>query len=137
MSFYTWTDDLTVGNPALDDQHKLLIDLINRYHDSLEQNGARSALLASFRAIAEFAIRHFRDEEAQMARCAYPQIERHKMIHKQLLDRVGTLGQQLAAGEAGIENQIQFFLKNWLTAHIKGIDQQYTPYMSGKARAAA
>lgn len=137
MSFYTWTDDLTVGNQALDDQHKLLIDLINRYHDILEQNGARSALLASFRAIAEFAIRHFRDEEAQMARCAYPQIERHKMIHKQLLDRVGTLGQQLAAGEAGIENQIQFFLKNWLTAHIKGIDQQYTPYMNGKARAVA
>lgn len=136
MSFYDWTDDLSVGHHGIDDQHKQLIDLINRYHDTLARNAARSALVADFKAIAEFAIRHFRDEEAAMTRCRYPQRERHKIIHKQLLDRVGTLGQQLVKGEAGIEMQIQFFLKSWLTAHIKGIDQQYSPYLGGKAHAA-
>ncbi len=137
MSFYNWTDDLTVGNQAVDDQHKKIIDLINRYHDTLEQKGTRSALVADFKAIADYAIRHFRDEEAQMERCRYPQLERHRIIHKQLLDWVGTLGQQPASGVAAVESQIQFFLKSWLTAHIKGIDQQYSPYMIGRARAVA
>ena len=136
MSFYDWTDDLSVGHHGIDDQHKRIIDLINRYHDTLEKKAPRSALVADFKAIAEYSIRHFRDEEAEMDRCQYPQRERHKLIHKQLLDRVGTLGQQLVKGEAGIEAQIQFFLKSWLTAHIKGIDQQYSPYVTGKARAA-
>lgn len=137
MSFYNWTDDLSVGNHDIDDQHKKIIDLINRYHDTLQQRGTRTSLMADFKAIADYSVRHFRDEEAQMERCQYPQRERHKMIHKQLLDRVATLGQELASGVDGIEQQIQFFLKSWLTAHIKGIDQQYSPYMNGKARAAA
>jgi len=132
MSFYTWTDDLTVGHHGIDDQHKRIIDLINRYHDTLQAGGARSALSADFKAIADYSVRHFRDEEAEMARCGYPNLERHKLIHKQLLDRVGVLTKELAAGVAGIETQIQFFLKSWLTAHIKGIDQQYSPYLGGK-----
>lgn len=136
MRFYDWTDDLSVGHHGIDDQHKRIIELINRYHDTLEQRAPRSALVADFKAIAEYAIRHFRDEEAEMERCQYPQRERHRLIHKQLLNRVGTLGQQLVNGDAGIEAQIQFFLKSWLTAHIKGIDQQYSPYLNGKAHAA-
>lgn len=137
MSFYDWTDDLSVGHHGIDDQHRRIIELINRYHDTLERKDKCSALLADFRAIAAYSIRHFRDEEAEMDRCQYPQRERHKMIHKQLLDRVATLDRQLAAGEPGIEGQIQFFLKSWLTAHIKGIDQQYSPCLGGKASAAA
>ena len=136
MSFYTWTDDLTVGHHGIDDQHKRIIDLINRYHDTLQAGGGKAALMADFKAIAEYSIRHFRDEEAEMARARYPNLERHKLIHQQLLDRVGQLTQDLATGVAGIETQIQFFLKSWLTAHIKGIDQQYSPYVSGKVRAA-
>lgn len=136
MSFVCWTEELSVGHRGLDDQHKKLIDLINAYHDALERKAPRADLIRAFQAIAEFAIRHFRDEEAQMEKAGYPMLQRHKGIHQQLLDRVGQLQKELAEAVAGVEQQIQYFLKSWLTAHIKGIDTQYMPYVNGSARPA-
>jgi hemerythrin-like metal-binding protein len=137
MSFVCWTEDLSVGHRGLDDQHKKLIDLINAYHDALERRAVRAELVRAFQDIADFAVRHFRDEESQMEKAGYPMLQRHKGIHQQLLDRVGQLQKQLTEAVTGVELQIQYFLKNWLTAHIKGIDTQYMPYLSSSARPAA
>lgn len=136
MSFVSWTDDLSVGHHGIDHQHQRLIELINRYHDVVERSGDRRELMAAFQNIATFAIEHFRDEEAEMQRYHYPQLARHQVIHQQLLDRVGALKGELAKGTAGVELQIQYFLKNWLTAHIRGIDHQYVPYLKPSRSAA-
>jgi hypothetical protein len=36
----------------------------------------------------------------------------------------------LQEGRAGIEEEIKYFLKRRLTAHIIGIDRPYRPYVS-------
>jgi len=33
--FFEWSDDLSVGIEEVDDQHKVLADLINGMHDAL------------------------------------------------------------------------------------------------------
>jgi len=58
-----------------------------------------------------------------------PKLARHQAIHRQLIDQVKKLRGELVAGVAGSEQQIRFFPKNWLTAHIVGIDTQYTPFL--------
>ncbi|MEW6168637.1 MAG: bacteriohemerythrin [Pseudomonadota bacterium] len=133
MSFVTWNSDLAVGHTQMDGQHQALIDIVNRYHDALAAKAPQRKLVAIFEEVADYARYHFRDEEALMERSGYPGLARHRIIHGQLLDRVTELLLRLRAGEPGIDEQIQFFLKNWLTAHIKGIDRQYRPFVEAKA----
>lgn len=133
MSFVDWSTELEVGSPAMDQQHKQLIDIINRYHDALARKAPRGELVAVFEEVADFARYHFRDEENLMAQHGFPGLDRHRIIHRQLVDRVTELLLQLRAGQTGIAEQIQYFLKSWLTAHIKGIDRQYQPFVQAKA----
>jgi hemerythrin len=114
----------------VDTQHQKLMDIINRYHDALEAKRPRAELVKIFDEVADYAIYHFRDEEALMERIQFPKMARHKVIHKQLIEQIGKLRAELVSGVAEIEQQIRFFLKNWLTAHIVGIDTQYTPFLA-------
>ena len=132
MTFYRWSEDLSVGNHHIDGQHQKLIDIINRYHDALERKAPRAELMRIFQEVADYAIYHFRDEEGLMERQGFPGLAKHRIIHQQLIARVEELQQQLAKGDAGIESQIKYFLKTWLTAHIKGIDHQYMPYLADR-----
>lgn len=136
MSFVEWTPELEVGSPEMDAQHRRLIAIINEYHESLSRGASNAELERIFTKVAEFATYHFRDEEALMERHGFPQLARHRLIHRQLVERVGELMAELHAGREGVSLQIQYFLKNWLTAHIKGVDCQYRTYVSGAARSA-
>ncbi|MCK9383493.1 MAG: bacteriohemerythrin [Nevskia sp.] len=130
MSYIEWSDKYSVGNDMVDTQHQKLMDIINRYHDALEEKRPRAELVKIFDEVADYAIYHFRDEEALMERIQFPKMARHKVIHKQLIEQIGKLRAELVSGVAEIEQQIRFFLKNWLTAHIVGIDTQYTPFLA-------
>jgi hemerythrin len=130
MSYIEWSDKYSVGNDMVDTQHQKLMDIINRYHDALEAKRPRTELVKIFDEVADYAIYHFRDEEALMERIQFPKMARHKVIHKQLIEQIGKLRAELVSGVAEIEQQIRFFLKNWLTAHIVGIDTQYTPFLT-------
>jgi hemerythrin len=130
MSYIEWSDKYSVGNDMVDTQHQKLMDIINRYHDALEAKRPRAELVKIFDEVADYAIYHFRDEEALMERIQFPKMARHKVIHKQLIEQIGKLRAELVSGVVEIEQQIRFFLKNWLTAHIVGIDTQYTPFLT-------
>lgn len=133
MSLVDWNADLEVGSPAMDRQHRQLLDIINRYEEALGRKAGRRALVAIFEEVADYARVHFRDEEALMAQHGFPGLERHRAMHRQLLDRVTESLLLLRAGQPGIAEQIQDFLKTWLTAHIMGLDRQYQPFVQAAA----
>lgn len=129
MSFVEWSHDLEVGSVEMDAQHQRLVAIINKYHDAVERHAPRPELIAIFSEVAEYAVYHFRDEEALMEQHHFPQLARHRSIHKQLVDRVTEMMASLKHGKPNVEQDIKYFLKTWLTAHIKGIDRQYSSYV--------
>lgn len=133
MSFVEWSHDLEVGSNEMDAQHQRLVAIINQYHDAVEKKAPRAELITIFGKVAEYAVYHFRDEEALMEQHKFPALARHRAIHRQLVDRVTEMMAALKQGKPGIEQEIKYFLKTWLTAHIKGIDRQYTPFVAEAA----
>ncbi|MEZ4375196.1 MAG: bacteriohemerythrin [Polyangiaceae bacterium] len=130
MAFVNWEPQTyTVGSVQMDHQHEKLFEIINRYAAAMDRMASRAELTQIFDEVVAFAAYHFQDEEAMMARNNYPELPRHKLIHQALVKQVTDLKQELAAGEAGVEGKIKFFLKSWLTAHIKGIDTKYSTYL--------
>ncbi|MCA9647334.1 MAG: hemerythrin family protein [Polyangiaceae bacterium] len=130
MAFVNWEPQTyTVGSVQMDDQHEKLFEIINRYAAAMDRKASRAELANIFDEVVSFAAYHFKDEEAMMARNNYPDLPRHKLIHEALVKQVTELKQELSSGEAGAESKIKFFLKSWLTAHIKGIDTKYSRYL--------
>lgn len=118
-----WTDDLTVGNAHLDEQHKTLIAMINtlgRASLSVEELGE------VIFGLLEYAAVHFRDEEAYFAEVAPEIIPAHFESHTAFISGAYRFVQRFQRGEAlALRDTVYDFLCNWLIHHIKEEDRQY------------
>jgi hemerythrin len=130
--FVEWSDRYQIGVGPMDEAHKKLMGLMNQLHEQRAAGDDKGDLRKTLKALADFTIRHFREEEAFMQSIAFPGLENHKRIHGNLL---GQLTEHLNAFEAGagpLPDQFFTFLKVWLTAHICGIDTKYAEHSRGK-----
>ena len=136
MAYFEWTPQLDVGVESMNDQHHRLIDLMNVLHERAASGASRAELGGFLESLAEYTVRHFRAEESLMASIGYPELERHKRIHEELLR---TFGEHRSAFDGGGELGAGFFsfLKLWLSAHIKGIDRKYGAHTAARAGHAA
>jgi hemerythrin-like metal-binding protein len=126
---FHWAVDLDVGVKEIDDQHKVLVDMLNALSATIDTGRAQGSapeLTARMRAYAQ---EHFRFEEALMARTGYPDRNSHMLEHdafiKNLLDQeteLGAHGQEFAV-------EIREFVWQWLINHIAKTDKALGAYL--------
>lgn len=133
MAFIEWSSALALNVAAMDGEHKELIAYMNRLHDLNEQNAPKDAIVAAFKNLAEFTIKHFSDEEAYMSSINFPDLELHKYIHKDLLTKVSKHFEDFKAGDGKLDRKVFDFLNIWLKAHIMGLDSKYAEHSRAKA----
>lgn len=129
MSFFEWTPQLDVHIPAMNEEHRWLISLMNRLHDQVNSGADRDAQGKTLEELGKATVKHFADEELVMARMGFPKLEHHKKLHQQLLTKFGTHAANFKGG-APLGPEFFHFLKFWLSAHIQGMDMQYSDYAS-------
>ena len=77
---------------------------------------------------------HLAEEEATMAAVGYPDLDRHKELHRFFMSKVVELEEGMrVGGETPSLEKLCSFLENWLASHILGEDQKYEPYVKGTA----
>ena len=116
-----WDDSLSIGVEAMDKQHQILIDYIGDLVKAVETD---SNALRAFDTLAEYVVKHFKEEEEFMASINFEGLDSHKIIHQDLLKRVGGYREQIESNTLDAEALFSF-LRVWLTSHIKGIDAKY------------
>ena len=114
--------------PKMDDQHKKLIDIMNRLYDRHHANAAKPELDKLLIELRNYTLLHFREEEALLEKMQFPQYARHKLIHEQLLTDFSKHYQAFAAGNGEISSAFFDFLRLWLTSHIMHIDRKYSEF---------
>ncbi len=129
MSFFEWTPQLDVHIPAMNEEHRWLISLMNRLHDQVNSGADRDAQGKTLEELGKATVKHFADEELVMARMGFPKIEHHKKLHAQLLTKFGAHAANFKGGQP-LGPEFFHFLKFWLSAHIQGMDMQYSDYAS-------
>jgi len=132
MSIFTWSDDLSVGVQAFDNQHKRLIALINELHDAMAAGKGSTVLGSILSELADYTAYHFKAEEAIFEKYGYPGLGSHRASHDDLTRKVLDFKSQFEAGKAVLSMEIMKFMTDWLTNHILGEDKAYTAYLNGK-----
>jgi hemerythrin-like metal-binding protein len=139
MPLMQWTQAMSVGLEELDDDHKVLIKVINdlaaNAGDAARRDVVRQCLL-SLRRYAEF---HFAREEKVMSACKYPGLESQKSEHRDFVKRiqeVTTRFDEDTTGSVEVVNEaLLSFLKEWLNHHILTEDMAYRPHVERSAEA--
>lgn len=128
MGFFDWSDRLDIGVSAMNDEHKVLLDMMNQLYGANERQAPHSELTRLLDRLVEYTHRHFADEERFLEAIAFPDLRIHKTIHANLLDTLSGHQKAFAAKPGPVPPELFDFLKMWLTAHILGIDMKYGNY---------
>lgn len=132
-TFFKWDKErLTTHVDAMDNEHKKLIDIMNRLYERHEAKATKNELGSIVRELVSWTVTHFDHEEKFFDTLDYSQASVHKKIHKDLIQRLKDHGAEFE--KTGQLTPAFFqFLKTWLTAHIMGIDTKYGVIASQKA----
>jgi methyl-accepting chemotaxis protein/hemerythrin len=128
----TWTDDLSVGVRIIDEQHKVLLGLINELNAAMRARKSDAALGGILTRLKEYTVKHFGQEEEYFVRYGYPDGAKHKEIHAKLVQQVLDFETAFKSGKAKVTMDFMRFLKDWLVKHIMGTDKKYGPFFNAK-----
>lgn len=130
-AFMTWTPEMSVGVGALDDDHKVLIGIINELHDGIVAGHKKEILASVLDHLVEYTKFHFAKEEELLEKCNFQATQNHKMEHASFVSRMTNLQERLkTAPVAMLDLELMSFLRNWLVTHIQGSDRKYGPRLN-------
>lgn len=130
MACFEWSDRFSVKVKEIDEQHKQLVEMINRLHDAMVANKGRQVQQEIVGEMAAYAIFHFETEEKYMRRFAYPAYEEHRLEHEKFSADVAELKSRVDKGLLVLSLEIMTVLRDWLQGHIMGTDMQYSGHFN-------
>ncbi len=134
--FVEWSDALSVGIEEIDEQHKVLVELVNRMHQAIHARRGSDVVKGILAELVDYTRIHFAVEESLMRILDYPGYEAHKIAHEALYRHVIQLQEKVETGRTAIGFELMHFLKNWLTKHIMEQDMNYSAFfLSAGAKA--
>ena len=125
MSAIAWSEDYSVGIPALDDQHRQLFEILNKLDEAIEKNRGQRELTRVLREMVGYTQEHFAFEEKLMAAADFPGLKAHQARHRRIIQKVERFDYELNIEGRRISHQVRDFLQTWLVTHIAEEDRAY------------
>jgi hemerythrin len=132
MDFIEWNENLSVGVKTFDDEHKHLIDFINRLNQALQVKETKKTMEEILHGLVRYTRIHFTHEEEMMVLHDYPRYDSHKKEHETLTGQVEEFHGRYRSGSAHFSLELMVFLKDWLINHISGSDAAYRDFFREK-----
>lgn len=130
MPLFTWNNSYSVGVSSIDGQHMKLFDLMNELHTSMSNGTAREVTGRLLQDLLAYTRTHFSNEEAMLARAAYPQLDQHRLLHRSMTKKVADFSARFQRGEAALSVHMLTFLRDWLSDHILREDFAYSGWLA-------
>ncbi len=130
MALIEWDASYSVNIELIDEQHKMLVKMINDLYDAMNSQKEKEILEKLINRISVYAAMHFAREENFLDMFGYPDADSHKDVHNDFEDRVTRFEDDFAKGRQNLSMDIMKFLSDWLIDHIKGVDQKYSSFLN-------
>lgn len=127
MRSFQWDSHFETGLAEIDDQHRALVELINRFGDALgassvETTDVTRVVFGELNAYARF---HFRAEETLMeeARVDHRTLTEQRASHAEFCREIEALWEEETNDANTAAERLHRFLVDWLAYHILGEDK--------------
>lgn len=130
MPLIEWDSSFSVNVELIDEQHKMLVKMINDLYDAMLSGKENKELSKLINQMSVYAAMHFAREEHYFDTLGYPEAEEHKKEHLYFENQVSQFAKEFNEGKQELTNEIMQFLSNWLVKHIKGTDRKFGPFLN-------
>ena len=124
--FFKWSDDYSVNIPTIDEQHRELVNILNRLFIAVSKREANKVIAGILDSLVEYTQTHFALEERLMQEAKYRDFDHHKQEHAKLIEQLDQLTRKFMVENRPIYFEMLNFLRNWLKDHILGCDTKYS-----------
>lgn len=128
MGTFEWNDTFSVNVKEIDEQHKVLLGMINKLHDAA--SAGTDAHREIIHGILDYAKSHFATEEKYMHRFHYPDYHVHRSEHRAFAEKAQELKERLEHDALILTLELSNFLRDWLRGHILGSDKRYASHFN-------
>lgn len=122
MAPIAWKPEYSVGNAAVDHEHRELIDLVNQTAGAILDQRLDADIDRSFGDLLRAISAHFAHEEHQMRAAGYDQLAAHKSDHEQLIDDLRDIMDSAAGHPPTAADQLTEVLEAWFANHFRTHD---------------
>lgn len=126
-----WTEDYSIGNAHIDEQHKKLFDLAGELEVVIDRSVNRQKIKNMLTEFFHYMRDHFRDEETYMREVKYPEFEAHRRIHKDIVeDMIHLIGSIKTTND--LKERLYHISKKWLLQHILYEDMKIAEFVKSQ-----
>ena len=125
-----WKDSYAIGVELLDNQHRQLFEaveiLMKTPKIDLSPKQYRGQIEKAVKFLKMYCVKHFQDEEAYHLEIGYAEREKHKKLHRKLIEGVLKHEKRLIDSDFdyGIVKKFFGFVMTGLIYHVAGEDQK-------------
>ncbi len=124
--FFKWSPEYSINIQAIDDQHRELVNILNRLFISVSKREGDKVTASILDALMSYTKTHFALEERLMRLANYKDLQAHMEEHKKLIEKLDQICKKHLIEEKSIYFEMLIFLKSWLREHIQGVDMKYS-----------
>lgn len=133
---YVWTEEYSVRNQMLDEQHQTFISIANDLIKLSKSDVPNIATLFEKATwLGDYAMYHLSTEEQLFKEYGYPETEEHTAAHDAFRNEAERLINMIrdGSGNANAETKrAAEFCNNWLLNHIMKVDKRYSQFFIEK-----
>ena len=127
-------DHLLLSVPQIDNQHRMLIALVNEFSAAVDAGASRAELELRVTQLIEAFRLHFGSEESLMQSSSFPGLTLHADEHRKLIAQMTGLRAGLGSGDVMLCGALALFVRLWTEQHIAGLDRTFAQFLGdGKA----
>lgn len=129
--FIEWQRDYQLGIPAIDAEHKGLVERLNQFFAAAEAGSPTGELDILLDRLITATTRHFENEEMLLDFHDYPDLVGHRAEHQRLLQQLAHFRDAYDEDRERSNSAFEAadFLRRWLLEHIQSEDRSYRPYV--------
>ncbi|MDP2783847.1 MAG: bacteriohemerythrin [Sulfurimicrobium sp.] len=125
--FFEWSDAMSVGITEIDEQHKTLVDILNRLFHAVVQRESNEITIEILDTLVDYTKTHFGLEEKLLQDAGYNPTEfaAHQREHRAFVEKISHAASKHLVEGKSVSFEIINFLKHWLQDHILVTDKKY------------
>ncbi len=134
MAKSLWNDNLSVGVPLIDQQHKMLLKHLAELSEAVGGHHGSSEIAGTLDFLVDYTDFHFSTEEKHMKANDYSGFEQHLALHEEFKRTLANLGEDFREEGAtpSLAEAINTLLINWFLKHIEVVDQKLCTFLCEK-----
>ena len=125
MALLVWSEILSVNNEVIDNQHKILINIINKFYDNILNPKGIDITTDVLNELYEYSIYHFSCEEQIFKENNFDDLQNHLQDHARFVMTIIDFKTKLLISNKNLKDEIIDFVNDWLYRHVLEEDKKF------------